>query len=130
MALPLIGGIIAGVIELGKTIGGGIIENKKIKTAGKIAIKQAKIDMQVSRYKKLGEMDLAAMNQMQFTWKDEYLLVLFSIPLMLAFVPPLVPYVHSGFAVLQGLPAWYQWSITGMVAATFGLRTWNGIFNK
>lgn len=130
MAIPLIGGIIAGVVELGKTIGGGIVERAKIKTQGKIDIKKAKIQMEVDRYKQLGEMDLAAQKGMMFSWKDEYLLVLFSIPLILAFIPPLVPYVIAGFQVLQGLPAWYQWSITGMVAATFGLRTWQGVFKK
>lgn len=128
MPLPLIGGIIAGVVELGKTIGGGIIERSKIKTQGKLEIKKAKIQMKVDRYKQLGQMDMEAMKGMQFSWKDEYLLVLFSIPLILAFVPPLVPYVIAGFQILQSLPAWYQWSITGMVAATFGLRTWRGIF--
>jgi hypothetical protein len=128
MPLPLIGGIIAGVVELGKTIGGGILEKSKIKTQGKIDIKKAKISMKVNRFKQIGEMDVSAMNQMQFTWKDEYLLLLFSIPLILAFIPAMVPYVTAGFAVLKTLPAWYQWSITGMVAATFGLRTWKAVF--
>jgi hypothetical protein len=130
MPIPLIGGIITGIVELGKTIGGGLVERAKIKTEGKLAIKRAKIDMEVSRYKKLGEMDLEAMKGMMFSWKDEYLLVLFTIPVVLAFIPPLVPYVIAGFQILQGLPMWYQWSITGMVAATFGLRTWQGVFKK
>lgn len=128
MPWPIIGGIISGVVELGKTIGGGIIERKKIKTEGKIAIKKAKMEMKVNRYKQLGEMDLEAMKGMQFSWKDEYLLILFSIPLILSFIPWCVPWVQAGFQVLLGLPAWYQWSITGMVAATFGLRTWKGLF--
>lgn len=130
MALPIIGGIISVIVELGKTIGGGLVERAKIKTQGKLEIKKAKIDMQVSRYKKLGEMDLEATKGMMFSWKDEYLLVLFTIPLVLAFIPPLVPYVIAGFQILQTLPAWYQWAITGMVAATFGLRTWQGVFKK
>jgi hypothetical protein len=58
MPIPLIGGIITGIVELGKTIGGGIIERSKIKAEGKIAIKKAKIEMQVNRYKQLGEMDM------------------------------------------------------------------------
>jgi hypothetical protein len=68
------------------------------------------------------------MNQMQHTWKDEYLLILISIPVILAFIPYMVPYVTAGFAVLTGLPMWYQWSFTGIIAATFGLRTWKGLF--
>ncbi len=128
MPIPLIGGIITGIVELGKTIGGGIIERNKIKTQGKIDIKKAKINMKVKRYEQLGEMDLVAMKGMQFSWKDEYLLILFSIPLIMCFIPPCVPWVTAGFAVLKTLPAWYQWSITGMVAATFGLRTWRGLF--
>ena len=130
MAIPLIGAIIGGVVELGKTIGGGIVERSKIKTEGKIAIRKAKIQMEVDRYRQLGEMDLAAQKGMMFSCKDEYLLILFSVPMILAFIPPMVPYVIAGFEILQGLPVWYQWSITGMVAATFGLRTWQGVFKK
>lgn len=126
----LIGGAIAALIKAGGEIGSKWLDNKKAKAEGKIAITKAKAEFKVKRFEAQAEMDVSAMNQMQFTWKDEYLLFLFSIPLVLCFIPYMVPYITAGFAVLQGLPMWYQWSITGMVAATFGLRTWQGVFKK
>ena len=124
--LPIIGGIISGIVSLGKTIGGGILEKSKIKAEGKIEIKKAKIKSEVRRLELRGEMDLSAMKGMQFSWKDEYILVLMSIPLILAFIPPMTPHVKDGFGIINELPEWYRWSWMGIVTATYGLRTWTG----
>ena len=59
----------------------------------------------------------------QTSWKDEYLLILFSIPLILAFVPPAVPVVLDGFAALREMPDWYIRTIGIIVAASFGVRS-------
>jgi len=66
--------------------------------------------------------DSRAQIAMSTSWKDEYLLVLFSIPLILAFFPKTQETVLQGFAVLQQTPDWYMLMISGIVAATFGLR--------
>lgn len=126
MPIPIIGAIISGVVSIGKSW----MENRKVKAEGQIAISQAKINFKVKRYEARAEMDAEAMKGMQFSWKDEYLLLLFSVPLILSFIPATVPWVIAGFAVLQTLPMWYQWAITGMVAATFGIRTWKGVFHR
>lgn len=126
MPLPLIGAIIGGVVELGRSIGGGILERSKLKAKGKIEIKKAKIRSQIKRWDRLAEMDIEAMKGMQFSWKDEYILVLMSIPLILAFVPGLEWHVKQSFAIINNLPEWYRWSWMGIVTATYGLRTWTG----
>ena len=133
--IPIIGEIVNGIVGLGKTIGGGVLERAKIKAQGKIDIKKAKIEMQVNRYKQLGEMDLAAMQGMQFSWKDEYLTILISIPAVMCFIPDFTimgitfspaTTVSLGFGTLKTMPEWYQWAFTGVIAAVFGLRTWLG----
>lgn len=124
--LPIIGAIVSAV----SGVANSWLENRKVKAKGKIDISKAKINFKVAQYEARAQMDVEAMKGMQFSWKDEYLLVLFSVPLILCFIPYSVPWVTAGFAVLQTLPIWYQWAITGMVAATFGLRTWKGLFNK
>lgn len=58
-------------------------------------------------------------------WKDEWFTILFSIPLILAFVPFAVPYVQAGFQVLEGMPSWYKWYLGSAVTAAFGLNTVN-----
>jgi hypothetical protein len=120
--LPIIGAIV-GVV--GK-IAGSWLETRRVKAEGKIRLAAADIDARIKKTEQMGEMDIEAMKGMQFSWKDEYILVLMSIPIIMAFIPPLVPYVREGFAVIDTMPEWYKWSWMGIVTATFGLRTWMG----
>lgn len=57
------------------------------------------------------------------SWKDEFFTILFSIPLILAFIPDAVPHVRAGFEVLQTMPDWYKAFLGAAVAASFGMRT-------
>ena len=66
--------------------------------------------------------DAKAQEDMKYSWKDEYLLILFSIPLIGAFVPEYQEDILKGFKVLEETPEWYILSILGMVAGAWGLR--------
>jgi hypothetical protein len=66
--------------------------------------------------------DARAQDNMKVSWKDEYLLVLFSIPLIGAFIPQYQDAILKGFEVLDKTPEWYILSILGMVAGAWGLR--------
>lgn len=57
------------------------------------------------------------------SWKDEWFTLLFSVPLVMAFVPEMVPVVSAGFNVLEGMPDWYKGFLGAAVAASFGIRT-------
>lgn len=57
-------------------------------------------------------------------WKDEYVLGLLSIPLVLCFIPATAPWVLAGFAVLATTPGWYQFLIVSVFAAIYGIRVW------
>lgn len=72
--------------------------------------------------------DLAVASQMDRTWKDEWFVVLFSIPLVLAFAEPSL--VQRGFDALDGMPEWYFFALGTMVAATFGMRRLMEFFDK
>jgi len=58
----------------------------------------------------------------QSGWKDEYLTVILSAPLVLVFFPGLVPYIEEGFRVLDTTPAWYRAAVAVMIGAAFGYR--------
>ena len=67
------------------------------------------------------------------SWKDEWLTILFSVPLILCFIPSAVPSVQAGFEVLKTMPGWYSYTIGVIVAASFGVKgalsaykTWKG----
>lgn len=57
-------------------------------------------------------------------WKDEFVLLVLSIPLLLVFVPATSPVVLGGFQVLESTPDWYRWLLVTIYAATFGIRVW------
>jgi hypothetical protein len=74
--------------------------------------------------------DEIAQTNSSTSWKDEYLTLLISIPLIMCFIPSLVPYVREGFLVLDTMPTWYQYTFSVIVAASFGVRGAIGLMNK
>ena len=56
------------------------------------------------------------------SWKDEWFTLLFSVPLVMAFVPEMVPVVKDGFTVLENMPEFYKAFLGAAVAASFGIR--------
>ena len=60
----------------------------------------------------------------QNSWKDEYLVILYSIPLCLVFTGDWGrEVVAEGFAALETMPEWYQYTLGVIVAASFGVRS-------
>lgn len=55
-------------------------------------------------------------------WKDEWLTMILSAPLILAFMPSMVPHLNAGFKTLETMPVWYQAAIGVMIAASFGYK--------
>ena len=94
-----------------------IIKAKEIEAAKQVDI--AKIGVQLEQVK-----------QTQNSWKDEWLVILFSIPLILAFIPGMEEVVANGFSQLEAMPQWYQYSIGVIVAASFGVRSATKFFGK
>ena len=122
--------LIAAGIGLVRSIAGSFLENRKLKQQGKLKITQSKIDSKVRRIDAQSDMDSNAASDMRYSWKDEFLVILISIPIIMCFIPGLAPYVSEGFAVLKDTPQWYQYSFLGIIAATFGLRAWFNGFKK
>ena len=67
----------------------------------------------------------------QSSWKDEWLTILFSIPLILSFCGEWGRTVtEQGFAALEVMPDWYQYTLGVIVAASFGIRSATKFFGK
>ncbi len=119
MLLPILGG----VVELGKTWLEG--KNTKIK---------AKAEAEATVLVKSAESEanwenIMAQNSAS-SWKDEWITILFSIPMILCFFPSTVQYVRDGFNALEGMPDWYQYTLSIIVAASFGVRSAIGFMKK
>lgn len=56
------------------------------------------------------------------SWKDEWFVIVLSIPMIGAFIPSLVPYIQQGFIVLSAMPEYYKGFLAAAIAASFGLK--------
>ena len=118
------------IAELAGTWLKGSVETSKAKTEAKVAY--AKAEATVMQKKATGEIDwdLKMADASAASWKDEWLVILFSIPLILAFIPGMEEIVSRGFQQLEQMPEWYQYSLGVIVAASFGVRSATKLFGK
>ena len=65
------------------------------------------------------------------SWKDEYLVLLFSIPLILSFCGDWGrATVSEGFDALTVMPEWYQYTLGVIVASSFAVRSATKFFGR
>ena len=122
--------LIGPITQLAGTWLDGKVEKTKAETGAKVA--KAKAEAVIMERKATGELDwdLEMAKSSQSSWKDEWLTVLFSIPLVMAFIPGMEKVVENGFARLNEMPEWYQYSLGVIVAASFGVRSATKFFGK
>jgi len=109
----------------------GKVETSKAAAATKVA--QAKAQATIAEKQATGEIDwdLKMADATATSWKDEWLTILFSIPLILAFCGDWGRAVVSdGFDALQQMPDYYQYTLGTIVAASFGMRSASKFFGK
>ena len=121
--MSIFASVIGPVADLGRTW----LEGKVAKTKAKA---EAEATVMINQSKSAADWETAMARASNQSWKDEWITILFSIPLVLAFVPSAVPYVREGFAVLATMPDWYQYGLSVIIAASFGVRGAIGIMNK
>jgi len=92
----------------------------------KAKLKQAKLEGELSIIKQasanVAEWEMLHAQGSQTSWKDEYVLILFSIPTVMAFIPFLEEYAISGFAILHTLPEWYRYTFVTIALASYGIK--------
>lgn len=115
---------LGGLINLGTGVVKGWQDRQTLRAESRARIEEARTRAEESRLTRIanGEMDWnkSAVDQMGTSWKDEYILILFSVPMTISFIPGLTPYVAGGFAVLEATPDWYKAAWGVIVAASYG----------
>ena len=126
----MIGNLLGPVANLAGPWLEGYVSEKKAKTEAKIVT--IKSEAKIKERQATGEIDwdIAQANASAGSWKDEWLTVLFSIPLVLAFIPGCEDIVQIGFGQLQLMPDWYKYALSVIVAASFGVRSATKLFGK
>lgn len=109
---------------------GGVIETKKAKAKQKLVKIEAETEVIKQQIKGEIDWDVEAIKGSKESWKDEYLTILFSIPLLLCFLPFTVEYVERGFAALAMTPDWYKYTLGVIVSASFGIKGATKFFGK
>ncbi|MEC7615628.1 MAG: hypothetical protein VX556_02445 [Pseudomonadota bacterium] len=106
-------------------------ETKAAETRAKLAMAEAEAEvMKVAATHEAGWEKIMAQGS-QNSWKDEWLVGLFSIPLILSFCGEWGrTIVAEGFAALETMPNWYQYTLGVIVAASFGVRSATKFFGK
>jgi len=101
--------LVKGTIELI----GSWFETKKAK-------QQAEAAMHMQLAKQEADWDLVAQRQAQYSWKDEFITLVWFTPLIVAWFHP--DEATKWVEFVSELPYWYQFGMFGIIAASFGLR--------
>ena len=109
--------IVGGIVQ-------GKMEQKAAETKAKVAKAEAQAQIMLSQATSEADWEKVMAEGSRDSWKDEYLVILFSIPLVLSFCGQWGRAVtEQGFAALDAMPGWYQYTLGVIVAASFGVRS-------
>ena len=117
--LNLLLGPVASIV---KDAVGGYVETKKAKSVQKLTEIKAKTSLMEKQINGEIQFDIEAIKGGKDSFNDEWLTMLFSIPLILAFIPGCEEIVSRGFEALDKCPTWYKAAVSAMIASVFGLR--------
>ena len=122
-----------GLLSIGSAIISGVSdyfkgkqEINKTKLEGDIKVLVAEAEAKVRRLEKESEqdydLDKLATQNMEKSWKDELILIIFLTPVVMCFIPEYQVYVTNGFASLALVPDWYMGILVGMIVVIYGMR--------
>lgn len=109
-------------------LAGSWLDAKTTKQAAEAKLKlteaEAKAKILLSEKTSVADWERIMAEGSQSSFKDEWLVGLFSIPLVLSFCGETGrDIVANGFAALETMPDWYQYTLGVIVAASFGVRS-------
>ena len=116
-------------------LAGGWLKGKADKQAADAKLKlteaETKSKILLSKETSVADWERIMAQGSQTSWKDEWLTILFSIPLILAFCGEWGRgVVADGFAALETMPAYYQYTLGVIVSASFAVRSATKFFKK
>ena len=98
---------------------------------GKTQIKLTEAEIKKKQLTGEIDWDIEAIKATENSWKEEWITLLFSIPLILAVCGDWGnDIVARGFASLEIMPQWYQIALGGIVSASIGMRSVSKFFGK
>ena len=127
----MIQALIGPITQLAGTWLNGKVETKAAETRAMVAKSEAEAQIMLSRATSEADWEKIMAQGSQNSWKDEWLTILFSIPLIRVFTGDWGRVVvANGFTALETMPDWYQYTLGVIVAASFGVRSATKLFGK
>ena len=116
-------------------LAGGWLKGKADANAAAANLKlveaEAKSKIMLSKETSVADWERIMAQGTQHSWKDEYLVLLFSVPLILCFTGEWGrTAVAEGFAALEAMPEWYQYTLGVIVASSFAVRSATKFFGR
>ena len=109
----------------------GKVETKAAETRMKVSEADARAKIMVSAANSEADWEKIMAQGSQNSLKDEYLVLLFSIPLVLSFCGEWGrKVVEDGFAALSTMPDWYSYTLGIIVASSFAVRSATKFFGS
>jgi len=116
--------IVGGIVQ-------GKMEQKAAESKAKVAKAEAQAQIMLSQATSEADWEKIMAEGSQESWKDEWLTILFSVPLVLAFCGEWGrDIVADGFSALNAMPDYYRYTLGAIVSASFGIRGATKFFGK
>ena len=88
----------------------------------KLTEAEAKAKILLSEKTSVADWERIMAENSKSSWKDEFFVIVLSIPLILAFIPGAEGIVDRGFEQLHKAPDWYFYSLGIAISASFGVK--------
>lgn len=115
-------------------LAGSWLQGKADKNAAEAKLKlteaEAKAKILLSEKTSVADWERIMAEGAKSSWKDEWFVIVLSIPLVLAFVPGAEGWVDRGFEQLNKAPDWYFYSLGIAISASFGVRGVQTFFKR
>jgi len=116
--------IVGGIVQ-------GKMEQKAAETKAKVAKAEAQAQIMLSQATSEADWEKVMAEGSRDSWKDEWLTILFSVPLILAFSGEWGrDIVEDGFVALNAMPDYYRYTLGAIVSASFGIRGATKFFGR
>ena len=91
-----------------------------------VSVAEAKVNAEIKRIEKTADSeinyDIEALKQQQYSYKDEFALLVITMPFIGSFLPWTQEYVMLGWEYVSNAPEWYSYTFIGAISASLGIR--------
>lgn len=115
-------------------LAGSWLDAKTTKQAAEAKLKlteaEAKAKILLSEKTSVADWERIMAENSGSSWKDEFFVIVLSIPMILCFIPGMEGVVKHGFEQLQAAPDWYMYALLTAISASFGIRGFKQFLGK